>query len=294
ADPTYPFLPVSSIVGAALLLLVLTVNFVRQSYNLGVSFLCFWLFWELSATGINTILWSDNADLKLYVYCDIVSHLFMITYAAKPACTLLISRRLYKVVSSRSVLLPSRKEVISSDYIVQDARFLVEEGFGCIDTAKSSWLTMILIYSWPIIFSSISVLFYCPKVVYVFYRRSRDIDHFFQSSSSVSRPNYLRLLVLASLDIILTLPIAIASFVDQLSSPSPGYSIPLYTGWKLTHSDWTPISLSYSDLETDDGRGWTFTVYYLNHWSSVVLALVIFSLFGLTADARTTYRRAFY
>lgn len=70
-DPTYPLYPIACILASAMLFLVLTTSLVRQSWNLGVTFLCFWLLLENMAGAIDTIVWSDNADLKLYVYCDI-------------------------------------------------------------------------------------------------------------------------------------------------------------------------------------------------------------------------------
>ena len=70
-DPTYPLYPITCILGAAMLLLVLLTSFVRQSWNLGVAFLCFWLFLENFTGGINSIIWSYNADVKFYIYCDI-------------------------------------------------------------------------------------------------------------------------------------------------------------------------------------------------------------------------------
>jgi hypothetical protein len=70
-DPTYPLYPVFCIIGAALMLLVFMTNSIRQSWNLGVTFLCFWLFWDVLFEGINAVIWSDNAEIKLYVYCDI-------------------------------------------------------------------------------------------------------------------------------------------------------------------------------------------------------------------------------
>ena len=70
-DPSYPFYPMACILAAAMLLLVLLTSFVRQSWNLGVAFLCFWLFFECLTAGVNAIIWSDNADVKLYIYCDI-------------------------------------------------------------------------------------------------------------------------------------------------------------------------------------------------------------------------------
>jgi hypothetical protein len=129
ADPTYPLFPIFSIVCAVLMLVVLTMRFVRQSWNLGVTFLCFWLFWELLTFGIGAIIWSDNADIKLYVYCDIgqllfsthwppteqitcpASHLHLVTFIVKPACTLVITRRLYKLASLRSLEALTRKGV---------------------------------------------------------------------------------------------------------------------------------------------------------------------------------------
>ena len=73
-DPTYPLYPIACIISAALLLLVLMSSVVRQSWNLGVAFLCFWLFFENLTCAINAIIWSDNADIRLYIYCDIGKH----------------------------------------------------------------------------------------------------------------------------------------------------------------------------------------------------------------------------
>ena len=70
-DPTYPLYPIACVLASAMLFLVLSTGFIRQSWNLGVAFLCFWLFAESLTGGINSILWSSNADIKLYVYCDI-------------------------------------------------------------------------------------------------------------------------------------------------------------------------------------------------------------------------------
>ena len=73
-DPTYPLYPIASFLASLMLLLVLLTSFVRQSWNFGVALLCFWLFFENLTNGINAILWSDNFDIKLNVYCDIGSY----------------------------------------------------------------------------------------------------------------------------------------------------------------------------------------------------------------------------
>ena len=70
-DPTYPLYPIACFVAAIMLFLVLLTSFVRQSWNLGVNFLCFWLFLEILTAGVNAVIWADNTDAKFYVYCDI-------------------------------------------------------------------------------------------------------------------------------------------------------------------------------------------------------------------------------
>lgn len=126
-DPTYPLYPIACVLSAVMLLLILLTSFIRQNWNLGVAFLCFWLCLQNLTSGIDAIIWSDNADVKLYIYCDIgasnsyvgyagslrraVSHLQMITAVIKPMSTLIITRRLYLITSLRSVELPDTAAV---------------------------------------------------------------------------------------------------------------------------------------------------------------------------------------
>ena len=70
-DPTYPLLPIACAIAVTMLLLVLLTSLVRQRWNLGVLFLCFWILVDNVVFGVNAIVWSDNFDVKLYVYCDI-------------------------------------------------------------------------------------------------------------------------------------------------------------------------------------------------------------------------------
>lgn len=71
ADPTYPLLPIAYLLSSVMLLLVLMNSFIRQRLNLGVTFLYFWLFLESITSAASAVIWSDDADVKLFVYCDI-------------------------------------------------------------------------------------------------------------------------------------------------------------------------------------------------------------------------------
>lgn len=122
-----------------------------------------------------------------------------------------------------------------------------------------------------------------------YYRQRRDIDSFLRSNTSVSRTNYLRILVLASIDILLTLPIGIVNITLGIVQARSSNVFPFYLGWTVLHTDWEPVSFSYAKLQAD-GTAELAQVYF-SRWSSPVLAFVIFGLFGVTPEARASYWR---
>jgi hypothetical protein len=130
------------------------------------------------------------------------------------------------------------------------------------------------------------------KIFYVFYKHSRDTNRFLQSNSSVNRSGYFRILALACVDILLTLPlgvtIASSVIVDGIHDYLPE-TFQFYDGWRSVHSNWGPVAVSRSDLI--ESGFWNTFIFYVQNWTSIVLALAIFGLFGLTRDARTTYWR---
>ncbi|VDC01599.1 unnamed protein product [Peniophora sp. CBMAI 1063] len=307
-DPTYPLYPIVCFMSSAMLLLVFLTSFIRQSWNLGVAFLCFWLFGETLGQGVNAIIWSDNADIKLYVYCDIFSRLTMIASIVKPMATLIISRRLYLIARLQSVEPPNqamrRKELATEwtlglviplvvagplYYIVQQLRFEVDEGFGCENSVDGSILEILLIDSWNVIPPLLSITIYYPHVARLFYRQSRDINHFLQSNDSVSRTNYFRILALASIDSLLTLPIGIATIVLDVEQTLSVGPMPFYFGWTYDHTDWQPEGFSYADTVAQ-GTSTVAQIYFIQ-WISPILAFVIFALFGVTSEARASYWR---
>lgn len=126
-------------------------------------------------------------------------------------------------------------------------------------------------------------------VARVFYRQGRDTNHFLNSNDLVTRTSYLRVLAVASIDILLTLPIGVTNLIlGALAAP---HTVTFYPGWEAVHSHWNPVSESYAEFL----EGGTFNVArtYFTRWTSPVLAFAIFALFGLTAQARATYCRPF-
>ncbi|KZV61585.1 STE3-domain-containing protein [Peniophora sp. CONT] len=307
-DPTYPLYPLTCILASTGVLLVLLTSFVRHNWNLGVTFLCFWLFVETLTGAIDTILWSDNADIKFYVYCDIVSRLQVITSVVKPMSTFIITRRLYTIASLQSVELPDKSArrwnllvewslglfiplLIGGPiyYIDQVFQFQVLEGFGCTNAAYPSVFYIVIIQSWAIIPPILSIMVYYPRVVRIFYRQSRDINSFLRSNGSITRTKYLRILALASIDLLLTLPIGIVGIVLDATSLRAENGHGFYPGWTAVHStlNWEPQSTSYADLQASGTA--TLALQYFGFWTSPILAFAVFGLFGLTDDARASY-----
>ncbi|KZV63984.1 STE3-domain-containing protein [Peniophora sp. CONT] len=304
-DPTYPLYPIACILSSAMLLLVLLTSFIRQSWNLGVAFLCFWMFFENLTAGINAIIWADNTDIKLYIYCDVVSHVQLIAFVVKPMATLIITRKLYLITSLQSVEAPNKAAkyrelaiewtlglvipvVVAGPfyYIVQYSRFEVDEGFGCNNSPDGSVLSVLLLNSWSVFPPLISIIVYYPRVARTCYRQSRDTNYFRHSNDSVSRTNYFRILALASVDIILTLPIGIANIVLVVVQSGP---FPFYLGWDVDHTEWEPQGLSYAEIVAQGTS--TLAQVYFAQWTSPFLAFVIFGLFGVTSEARVSYWR---
>ncbi|KZV72479.1 fungal pheromone STE3G-protein-coupled receptor [Peniophora sp. CONT] len=301
SDPTYPLYAVASFLSAIMLLLVLTTSFVRQSFNLGVAFLCFWIFLENLVNGIDSIIWSDNTDMKLGVYCDIVSRLQMFCFVVKPACTLIITRRLYRIANLRSVeSYHGRWDILSEwilglvipalaagpfYYVVQTRRFDIVEGIGCINSQEPSILSILLLTNWIVTFPLLSVTVYYPRVAWVFFCHNRDINRFLRSNNSVTRANYFRVLALASIDIAVMLPVGIVDIAIFVILQGEEYgSIPFYPGWDKVHSNWEPLVYAYNGRKVH-------AYYSFTHWTSPLLSFIIFALFGLTPEARATYRR---
>ncbi|KZV62314.1 STE3-domain-containing protein [Peniophora sp. CONT] len=309
-DPTYPFLPIMCILASVLLISMLLNGLVRQNWNIGVAFLCFWLLVDNVTYAISTIAWSDNYTIKFYIYCDLTTRLQFISSVAQSMATLLITRRLSLIASMRSVE-PNSKKTKRWDvavewtlgfavpliaggpiyYVVQAYRFQVFEVFGCQDAVSNDALGALIQLSATVLIPLLSVTLYYPRIVWVFYFHGRDVDRFLRSNNSVSRLNYFRVLALSSIDLIFTLPVNATDGVLQLLALTQEFGrLPFYQGWVEIHTDWEPEGFSYDELRASPDD---LAQAYFTFWSSPALAFITFGLFGLTTEARASYYRGF-
>lgn len=129
------------------------------------------------------------------------------------------------------------------------------------------------------------------SVIRAFYLHGRDTNRFLRSNGSISRTNYIRILVLASMDILFTLPFGIVNLAIEIRGQMSQYAYSFYLGWEYTHASWKEATgLPYN---TSTGP-FALASFYFTYWSNPILAFIIFGLFGLSVEARTTYWRGMF
>ncbi|VDC01574.1 unnamed protein product [Peniophora sp. CBMAI 1063] len=313
-DSSYPLLPITNLLCAALLFVLLVINFLRrsQAFNLAVNILSACLFLDTLTKGVNMIVWANDNHLTFpFIYCDIVSHTQMFTFVAKPACTLLITRQLYQIVSMTSIDGPSLRHNVIFElafglglpafvtgvlyYIVQPNRFAIAKGFGCLDVVSNTGYTWMFIYSWTVVFPLFSVVVYCPRiVVFLMHLRRLRINVLeagsLETSSVRSNDEGIRLLMLVCFDLFLSLPIAAANYGFKIwSAIDLGDAFTFDPGWTRVHENWAPVLVKF---DLDDRIG--FLIDYSSVVSSILVGYAVFALFGCTPQARTMYARFFW
>ncbi|KAI0316298.1 pheromone A receptor-domain-containing protein [Amylostereum chailletii] len=309
-DPTYPLFPIMSLISSSLMLLAIFTS-VRQTWNAGVLMLCMWLFLTNVIQGFEAVIWRDNADNKAPVWCDISSHLGIAVNVGVPACSLVITRRLCHIARMKRIYAPRKRErrvqhfieffigigfpiLVMGPfyYVVQSYRFAILEEIGCDSVEIAGGLTTVLIEVWPIILPLVSAIFYCPQIVRIFYYHRRDVDKFLRSNGSINRARYFRILAVGCLDILVTLPTGIMFLVQGIGQDVSLGDYFFYRGWDYTHRHIrTPLILSAAEWRSGFWQRFSFL---WGVWLWPVLSIVIFSIFGLTGEARATYRRWFW
>lgn len=107
------------------------------------------------------------------------------------------------------------------------------------------------------------------------------------ASGSMNRSSYFRVMALASMDILLTLPISVLVLVTGKVNTK----LAVWPGWALLHNDWAPIRLPASFWIP---KFWLNFSIRWDEWINPMFALVFFLIFGLTEEARGMYRSAFF
>ncbi|KZV63668.1 fungal pheromone STE3G-protein-coupled receptor [Peniophora sp. CONT] len=302
AEPTYPLVPIMNILAAVLISLSFLTSNLRGPYNRGVVMLKGWVLVGLINTSAQTILWHNSTRVFAPVFCDISSHLAFGYSIGIPACSLIITRRLWHMLAGDMPLDGSRirREALidyllalgapalymATYYIVQGARFTIWEDYGCNTGAYRSGVAILLLDIWPLLFPVASVVLYCWRICLYFCRHWRTVTEALSGPTGLDRTRYVRILALSLIDILISLPIGII----LLSINIRGQAFPFWPGWAAVHHNWQPVLVSAQEWQSDPIA--RFSIYW-NEWLNVVYALVISVLLGAVGDMKRSYRTVF-
>nr|AWT58071.1 Pheromone receptor [Lentinula edodes] len=292
SDPTYPLYPTSPFL--AFILCIIPLSWHLQAWNSGTCAFMIWTGLACLITGINSIIWADNALNVAPVWCDICI----------PASTLCISRRLYHITSTQTVSITrdDKKRAIYVDLaiavglpvlmlilhvIVQAHRFDILEEYGCSSVTFDTLASYFLYYMWPVAIGLVSLV-YSSLILRTFYMRRIQFNHVLASNGMINPSRYLRLMLLAMIDIMCTIPIGTYTIYISLQ----GVPLNPWKSWADTHFDFKRVgqipAVIWRSYPT------TYTSVQMTRWLPIACAFAFFALFGFAEEAMKNYRRVFW
>jgi len=222
---------------------------------------------------------------------------------ALPAASLCINRRLYKIASVQTVTTPraQRRREIMVDLaigvglpflvmalhpIVQANRFIIFEGVGCYPFTFNTPPAYVIFFGWPVVIGLVSAS-YCIRTIRELALRRAQFKEFLAANRNLSASRYFRLMGLAGVEILFTIPLGCWSIYTNTTAQP----VEPYVSWEYVHSqmgvidqvpaaEWQATPLSTANIE-------------LSRWFLILCALVFFAFFGFADEARKNYRLAY-
>lgn len=284
-----------------------------RNHNLAASSLVFWIGINNLFNFINPIIWPTDDLSKWfqgYGLCDIEVKIIPASYIGVIGSLLGIMRNLAQVLDTRNTTLgPSQARktrqrainiflcfgfpciIMLFHYIVQARRYSIVTVMGCYTTYHLSWMSIVLIFMWPLLLSLI-VVYYCSKSdfacstylqltmsVLLVYRMRKYREEFSSvlssSSSNLTKNRFMRLFIISATLIIVLIPTQtyiLLEFARQIDVP---------WSWSSAHGPhWGDITLMPLG-----------GVVGPEYWIQIVAGLLIFAFFGTGQDAQEQYRQ---
>lgn len=254
---------------------------------------------------INALIWQGNVDNVAPVWCDITAQIILGYSVGVNASSLCISRRLYKITCIRTVSVThedKRRGIIEDlcvavgipvlalvlHIIVHPHRFDILENIGCYPVTYNTLPAYFLWLMWPLLLAVASFI-YAGLTLRSFFRRRAEFAMLIssQGNSSMNTSRYLRLMILALVNMLFALPLGI--YVIYIGSK--GVRLVPWVSWADTH-------YGFSRVDKVPALIWRGDYNYeiaveLTRWLSIFCAFLFFALFGFANEAKKQYRLAF-
>lgn len=268
-----------------------------KNRNIPACSLIFWLIYSNLTGFINAIIWSGenfSSGFDGVGYCDVLVRLNSGMSSGKLASIACLIFNLYMIIAAETpqFLMAGSKLRISVNvvmcwftpilvmglsYIVQANRYVVVRYRGCAMLVAPTWLSIILINMWSLLWALIALLF-AVLVLYSYFKKRRDIlDILRCTNSGLNFKRFARLLIFSLLIVLVLTPFVIHNLVSDI----PLYKMPFR--WSEVHNnDWgTKYAMQGSDSQLTP------------QITDICLSALTFLLFGLGSDAIVMYKSAF-
>jgi len=273
-----------------------------EAWNTGT---CMYMFWGgLGSLNyfINSVVWNNTARNLAPVWCDISVRIILAAAIGIPAASLCINRRLYQIASVKTVTITKRQKrrsimvdlaigmgvpILSLPlaYISQGHRFNIVEQVGPTPATYNTPAAFALIYSLPLIIGLLSA-FYCSRTIITFYKRRVQFKELLSGNDNLSANRYFRLMGLASIDLLCTIPLSIYLLITNAKHSS----VP-WISWENVHSNFSRVVLYPAIIWKNDPS--SARLIELDRWLTISCCYVFFAFFGFADEARKNYRSAF-
>ncbi|PIL26111.1 hypothetical protein GSI_11865 [Ganoderma sinense ZZ0214-1] len=281
---------VASFLAAALVLIPLPSHW--RARNVPTISLAIWLFVLNVAHGVNVIVWWDNLQLKLLIWCDIVSKLVIGANMALPAACFCLAMRLEGVAAVRhaKTTYPDKRRRMVVDvaicvgtpciymalhYVVQGHRFDIIEDFGCQPESYVSLPEFFLVWFVPILSCLGTFAFGGMAFMHFFRRRATFARHLAASNSGLTPSRYFRLMTMSLALIIWDLVVfALTLCFNYRNGLRP------WTSWADVHSNWLRVNRFPIVAIPSSDKNWLYFIW----WTIPATAYMFFAFFAFGHD----------
>ncbi|EGO20273.1 hypothetical protein SERLADRAFT_352118 [Serpula lacrymans var. lacrymans S7.9] len=267
-----------------------------KARNIGTCALVIWIGLLCLNGLVNSIIWDHNVTNWAPVWCDISSHLMIGGGIGVQSAGLCIARHLYFVTRNITTNRPSQIRhwraitcdfflvigvpmlYMVSSYIVQFTRFIIYEEISCYFALYNTQPTYPLLFIWPIIVSFI-ILVYLGVIIRTLIQRGAGFKELMKHDEP-----FCRLLALALVIVACTVPNSLWAIIqDATENP-----VVPWPGWDYLHADFSYV-LKVPATEWQAMPAQTAAIQY-TRWCFVMYAIIVFSFFGFTTEAKKSYR----
>ena len=155
---------------------------------------------------------------------------------------------------------------------------------GCLEAYPNTWLALILYFLWPIPLGLVSGT-YCTLTLRAFFKRRRQFNELMASNKNLTFNRYFRLMGLASIEVMFTIPLTIYNIVSNFKQdPYP------WRGFADLHSGFDRVDQVAAIVWRQDSS--TVSLMRFRAWVPIALACTFFLFFGLAEEARKHYKMA--